>query len=133
MSAMLVRAAIQVAAAAIGLLVAKVAVDDMSLSWGSFLLVVVVFGALQAVLAPFVAKVTARQAPALLSAVGLLTTLLALIATSILTDGLAIRGATTWLLVALIVWLVTMVAALLLPVLLGKAGVRHGAQRRSRR
>ena len=43
--------------------------------------------------------------------------------TDLVSDGLTIRGATTWILATLIVWLATMLASILLPVILVKAGV----------
>lgn len=126
-----IRAGLFLASAAIGLLVAKAVVDGMTISWGSFVLVVVLFAVLQSVLAPFFAKTAARNAPALLGGVGLFTTLVALGVTSLVTDGLTIDGATDWFLAALVVWLVTMVATLLLPIILVKAGVERVREARS--
>lgn len=127
----LVRAGIFLGSAAVGLLVASLLVDQMSISAASFLVVVVIFAALQSVLAPFLAKTTARNAPALLGAVGLLSTFLALLITTVVSDGLSISGASSWLVASLIVWLVTMLATLLLPWLLVKAGVQQARQRRA--
>jgi hypothetical protein len=128
---MLVRALVLLLASSIGLLVAKVTLDDMTITWGSFLLVVAVFTVLQSVLAPFFAKTTARNAPALLGGVGLLSTFVALVVTAVVSDGLTITGASTWLFASLIVWLVTMLATLLLPILLVKLGLQAAAERRS--
>jgi uncharacterized membrane protein YvlD (DUF360 family) len=127
----LVRAGIFLGSAAVGLLVASLLVDQMSISATSFLIVVVIFAALQSVLAPFLAKTTARNAPALLGAAGLLSTFLALLITTVVSDGLSISGASSWLVASLIVWLVTMLATLLLPWLLVKAGVQQARQRRA--
>jgi len=52
-----------------------------------------------------------------IGAVALIATLVSLIVTDLLTDGLSISGVTTWILAALIVWLAALVAALLLPFL----------------
>ncbi len=125
-----VRAAIFLVSAAIGLLVAMWTLDKMSIDAGSFLLVVVVFAVLQSVLAPFLAKTAARNAPALLGGIGLVTTFVSLLITALVTDGLSIDGASTWLLASLIVWLVTMVATLLLPFVLVKAGIESARERR---
>lgn len=127
----LVRAAIFLASSAIGLLVAKLVLDDMTIDATSFLAVVVIFAVLQSVLAPFIAKVTARNAPALLGATGLISTFLALLVADVVSDGMSITGASTWLLATLIVWLVTMLATLLLPIILVKAGVENARDRRS--
>ena len=83
-------------------------------------MVVVIFATGQAILSPFMAKVAMRNAPALLGGVGLFTTFIALLITSLLSDGLTIDGADTWVFATLVVWIVTMLATLLLPLLLGK-------------
>ena len=126
----LIRAAIFLASAAIGLLVAKLVLDDMTIDASAFVVVVVIFAVLQSVLAPFIAKVTARNAPALLGATGLISTFLALLVADVVSDGMSISGASTWLLATLIVWLVTMLATLLLPIILVKAGVENARNRR---
>jgi Mycobacterial 4 TMS phage holin, superfamily IV len=129
---LLVRALVIAASAAIGLLVANAILDDMSLTWQTFVLDVVIFAALQAILAPFIAKVAHRNAPALLGGVGLITTLIALIITHAVSDGgLRITGAATWLYAALIVWLVTMIATVLLPTLVVVKKVRRSKERRN--
>lgn len=127
----LVRSAIFLASSAIGLLVAKLTLDGMSIDASSFIAVVVVFAVLQSVLAPFFAKMTARNAPAVLGATGLISTFVALLVTDIVSDGLTITGVDTWLLATLIVWITTMLATLFLPILLVKVGVENARQRRS--
>lgn len=128
---LLVRAGVLLLASAIGLLVAMLVVDGMSIDAAGFLLVVVIFTGLQSVLAPFIAKVAARNAPAVLGAVGLITTYLSLLVTTLVSDGLAISGTADWMLATLIVWLVTMLATLLLPIVLVKLGVQAASARRS--
>jgi uncharacterized membrane protein YvlD (DUF360 family) len=127
---LLVRAAIFIGSAAIGLLVADAVLDDMSVSWTSLVVVAAIFAAIQSVIAPFLVKVTARNMPALVGGVGLFSVLIALMVTSWISDGLQISGAGTWLLAGLIVWLVTMIATLLLPVILVKLGVEAARDRR---
>jgi len=120
----LVRAAIFFASSAVGLVVANALLDGMTIdSLTSFLWVVVIFTVLQSLFAPFLTKVTARNASALVGAVGLLSTFLALLVAATISDGLSIDGASTWLYASLIVWLVTMLATLLIPVILVKMGV----------
>jgi hypothetical protein len=126
----LVRAAIFFVSTAIGLLVAKLVLDDMSIDATAFLVVVVIVAVLQAVLAPFIARTTARNAPALLGAAGLISTFIALVIANVVVEGLTIKGVTTWILATLIVWLVTMIAAFLLPVILVKLGLEQARQRR---
>lgn len=119
----LVSAALFLAAAAVGLLVANAVLDDFSVSASSFLWVVVIFAVLQAVLAPFLLKTTRNNAPALVGATGLLATYIALIVTSVVSDGLVISGLSTWLVAGLIVWLASMLAAFLLPLIFVKKAV----------
>jgi hypothetical protein len=125
-----IRAAVFLASAAIGLLVAMAVVDDMTINWSSFVIVVVVFALLQSILTPFITQAAQRNAPALVGGVGLISTLISLLLTALISDGLEIDGAGAWLRAALIVWLVTMVATLLLPIILVKAGISAAAERR---
>ncbi len=125
-----VRTAIFLAAAALGLLAAHLILDDMTISFGGFLITVVVYAVVQSVVAPFLAKFAARNARAFLGGVGLVATFVALVAASLVGDSLQIRGATTWVLATLIVWLVTAVATLVLPFALVKAGVQSARARR---
>lgn len=127
----LVRAVVFLASSAIGLLVALAVLDGMSIDATSFVTVVVIFAVLQSVLAPFFAKTTARSAPALLGATGLISTFVALLVAELVSDGFTITGADTWLFATLIVWIVTMLATLLLPIILVKMGVENARERRS--
>jgi hypothetical protein len=126
----LVRAAIFLVSTAIGLLVAKLVLDDMSIDATAFLVVVVIVAVLQAVLAPFIAKTTSRNAPALLGAAGLISTFIALVVANVAVDGLTITGVSTWIFATLIVWLVTMIAAFLLPLILVMFGLEQARDRR---
>jgi putative membrane protein len=117
---LLISAVVWLASAAIGLLIAKLVLEDMAIDLGSFLFVVVIFAVLQAVLSPFTARVAMRNAPALLGGAGLITTFVALLITSLLSDGLTIEGLDTWVFATLIVWIATMLATLVLPLLVGR-------------
>jgi uncharacterized membrane protein YvlD (DUF360 family) len=127
----LVNAAVFLAAAAVGLLVAVAVVDGMSIDAMSFISVVVIFAVLQAVLMPFMASVARRHAPVLLGGIGLVTTFVALLVTELISDGLSISGVWDWLLAALIVWIATMIATIVVPFILVKAGVESARERRS--
>ena len=125
----LVRAGIFFVSTAIGLLIAKIVLDDMSIDATAFLVVVLVVALLQAIFAPFVSKTTERNAPALLGGVGLISTFLALVIANVFVDGLTITGVSTWIFATLIVWLVTMIAAFILPFILVKAGISAARDR----
>ena len=126
----LVRTAIFLVSAAVGLLVTASLVDGFDVSAGGFLTAVVLFAVIQSVLAPFIAKVTARNASALLGGVGLLSTFVALWLTALIGDSLTIDGgASTWIAATVIVWLATALATLLLPLILVKVGIEAARNR----
>ncbi|MGB7962797.1 MAG: hypothetical protein WCF12_07550, partial [Propionicimonas sp.] len=79
----------------------------------------------QAVLAPFFARTFRRNAEALLGAVGLITTFVSLLITTMISSGMEINGASTWLFASLIVWLATMLATVLLGLLVAKKVVKE--------
>ena len=121
---MVVRALVFLASAAVGLFVAAALVDGVRVGTSGLLTAIVVFAVLQSVLAPFFATVAARNAPAFLGGIGLLTTFVALFTASQLTTGLSISGGVgTWIAATVVVWLATAVATLALPLLLAKAGL----------
>lgn len=120
----LVRAVVFLVSAAVGLLVAAAVVDGVSVGASGLVAAVVVFAVLQSVLAPFFAKVAARNAPAFLGGIGLVSTFVALLAATTITDSLSIMGgAVTWLAATVVVWLATALATLALPVLLAWVGL----------
>ncbi len=113
----LVRTLIALVANAVGLIVAAIVLDDVELDATSFVVAVVIFTGVFVLLQPFLAVNLRRMGPGMLGVVSLLATLVSLIVTDLLTDGLSISGVLTWILAALIVWLVALVATLLLPFL----------------
>ena len=127
----LIRAVVYLVAAAIGLLVASLVLDGFSVSASSFLYVVVIFAVVQSVITPLITQATGRNAPALAGGASLFSALIALIVTAAISDGLTIDGLGTWIGAAVIIWLVSMVAAFLLPLLLVKMGVQHVRERRA--
>lgn len=114
----LVRMAVFLGSAAIGLLVASLVIPGVSVSVSGFVTTVVVFALAQSVLAPFIAKMASRYASAFLGGIGLVSTLVALLLATVLTHGLSIRGLGSWVSATVVVWLVTALATLLLPLLL---------------
>lgn len=103
--------------AAVGLLVAQLALTGFHLDARSFVIDVVIFTVLQSILSPLLVKIAAKNAPKAIGAVGLVSTFLALLLTTWLSDGMTIDGAQTWLFATLIVWIVTLLVALFLPAL----------------
>lgn len=127
---LLIRTIIFFASSAVGLVVADLLLDDMSVKAGGFLIALVIFAVLQTVIAPFIARVTAKNATALLGGAGLISTFIALVVAHVVGDSIEISGASTWIAATVIVWLATALATLLIPVILVKMGVR--AARRNR-
>ena len=121
---LLVRTLIFFASSAVGLIVADLLLDDMSVSASGFLITLAIFAVLQTVIAPFIARVTARNASALLGGAGLISTFIALAVAAVVGDSLQISGVSTWLIATVIVWLATALATLLIPLVLVKLGVR---------
>jgi len=127
---LLIRAAINLVSAAIGLLVANAVLDDLEVTASGFVLTVVIFALAQAILSPFILVVVKRNAEAFLGGVGIVSTLVALWIASLFGDALTISGLATWLIAAVIVWLAAALASFLLPFLLVKAGVENARERR---
>lgn len=114
---LVVRTVIAVAANAVGLIVAALVLDRMEIDVTSFVVAVVIFTVVFAVLQPFLAVQLRRLGPAALGGVSLIATLVALVITDLVSDGFTISGVTTWILAALIVWLGALIAAFVLPYL----------------
>jgi hypothetical protein len=127
---LLIRTIIFFASSAIGLIVADLVLDDMTVHASGFVLTVVIFAVLQTVISPFIARITAKNATALLGGVGLIATFVALAVAHAVGDSLEISGVATWIAATVIVWLATALATLLIPVILVKLGVQ--AARRNR-
>lgn len=123
----LFRTVIFLVSAGLGLIVADLVLDDFVIEWDrwwGFVICIVIFAVLQSVLSPWIAKLARRYAPVLLGGIGIFSTLAALIIVVLLPiGGLRISGAVGWLLGAVIVWLITAVASLLLPLVFLKKKV----------
>jgi uncharacterized membrane protein YvlD (DUF360 family) len=114
---LLVRMLIAFVSNAVGLIVAAAALDGMSLNSTGFLVAVAVFTVAFALMQPFLFA-SFRLAPGpVLGGVALIATLISLIVTELLTDGLSIRGVGTWIAATVIVWLASVLAAFILPFL----------------
>jgi uncharacterized membrane protein YvlD (DUF360 family) len=114
---LLVRTAVALAANAVGLIIAAWALDGMELDGAAFVLAVVIFTIAFAVLTPFLAVQLRRLGNGAIGATALIATLVSLILTDLISDGLSIDGVGTWIAAAVIVWLAALVAAFVLPFL----------------
>lgn len=89
----------------------------MDMTAGGFLIAVAIFTVAMALALPFLASVLRRRRSAALGGVALIATLAALIVTTIVSDSLSISGVGTWVAAAVIVWAVSLLAGVVLPLL----------------
>lgn len=106
---------------AVGLALAALLLDGFSVTTAAFVSVVILFTVIEVVLDPLVLKLSIQYAPVLRGGVALVTTLIGLIAVTVVSDGLVVEGATAWVVGTLIVWLGGVLAALLLPLFIFKS------------
>ncbi|MDV7356580.1 hypothetical protein R4282_26645 [Rhodococcus oxybenzonivorans] len=112
----LIQAVIFLGSAAIGLLAAVWLLPEVSITAAGFIGTVVLFALAQSILAPFITKVTERNAPAFLGGIGLVSTFVSLVLVNLF-GAMSITGWQSWVFATLIVWLVTAVATLVLPLI----------------
>jgi putative membrane protein len=113
----LIRTVIVLVANAVGLLVAASLLEGMQLDAGGFVVAVVVFTIVFALMQPFLASQFQRRGSAALGGVSLIASLIALIVTDLVSDGLSIDGVGAWVGAAVIVWAASLLAAFILPFL----------------
>ncbi len=113
-------AAVALIADAIALLVAQVLVDGMSLTAVGFVLAVVIFALVSLLIEPLIRQVALKNAPALLGSTSLVATLISLVVTSLFSDSLTISGIGAWIWVTVLVWAVSLVARMVLPLIIFK-------------
>lgn len=129
----LFRALLYLVSAGLGLIVADLLLPGFQIQWDrwwGFVICILIFAVLQSVLSPFISKLADRYAPVLMGGIGIVSTLVALIVVVLLPiGGLRITDAAGWILGAVIVWIVTALGSVLLPMIFIK---RRVAERRSR-
>lgn len=117
---LLISAALHLGANAVGLAVAALVLEDMSIDVTAFLVAVAIFTAVEVVSRPYFVSLAMKGASYLQGATALVATLTGLIITALISDGLRIEGITTWIAATLIVWAAALAAALLLPIIFVK-------------
>ena len=118
----MVRAAVLPASWSLGLIVTAGIVPGVSLSVAGFILAVVAFAVMQAILSLPLVKLPRWYVPLFLGSTGLASTVVALILASILVPGFTIGGMRSWLATTLVVWLVTTIGAITLPEVVTREG-----------
>lgn len=114
---LIVRTAILLVANAVGLIVASLVLSGFDIDVTGFIVAVVIFTVVLALMQPFLASSLRRRGSTALGGVSLIATLVALIITSLITDGFSIDGIGTWIAAAVIVWVAALLAAFILPYL----------------
>lgn len=120
MMRMLAQLVLAVLANAVGLLAASVLLEGFSIDAMSFVVVVLVFSATTTILSPLIFKIALTNASYLVGGIALVTTFVGFVVTDVLTDGLSINGLSTWVVATLVVWLASVVASLVLPLMMFK-------------
>jgi hypothetical protein len=123
----LISGVLHLAANALGLVVATLALDDMEIDAAAFIVAVLLFTAVEVLVEPLLRQMALRNANALAGATALAATFIGLVVTDLLSDGLSISGAWTWVVATLIVWLAALLAAFILPLIFLK---RRAEERR---
>jgi uncharacterized membrane protein YvlD (DUF360 family) len=114
---LVVRTLIALAGNAIGLIAAAVLLDGVDIDATSFLVAVVIFTVVFAIIQPFLAVQLRRAGSAALGGVALIATLVSLIVTDLVSDGFSISGVGNWIAATVIVWVVSLLAVFILPFL----------------
>ena len=116
---------------AVALVVTALLLDDMALDVSGFLLAVVLFTVIEVLVEPFFRQQAILKAPALLGSTALVATLSSLIVTTLISDGLRISGAFTWVLATVLVWAISLAGELLLPLVMFKRVLAEARARRN--
>ncbi len=119
---LLARTAVNLIANAIGLWVASLILGDerMSLPASGFIVAVLIFTGVELLVTPMIRQMALKQSSALLGSTALVATLVSLIVATIVTSGMNITGISTWVLATVIVWAVSLVGVIVVPMFLFK-------------
>ena len=111
---------ISLIADAVALIVAALTLENLNLDGVGFVIAIAIFAGCEMLITPLVRQVAIKQAPAILGSTALVATLISLILTNVLSNGLRISGISTWVLATMIVWIVSLTVKLLLPLVMFK-------------
>ncbi|KIP88297.1 membrane protein [Microbacterium sp. MEJ108Y] len=121
MITLLFRALMYLVSAGLGIIAADLLLEGFQIEWDKwwgFVVCIVIFAILQSVLAPWVSRMADRYAPVLMGGIGIFSTLISLVIVVLLPiGGLRIVDLSGWLLGSVIVWLITALGSVLLPLI----------------
>ena len=113
----LIKLLLELAGNALGLLLAAAILDNMEIDGAAFVVAILIFTGVAVITKPLITKMAVKNAEALQGSSALITTFIALVLTALISDGLSIDGFDTWIFATLIVWLVTLIAGIILPMI----------------
>ena len=124
----LIATGIRLLANAIGLIVAALILDGMSITGIGFVIAVAIFTVSEILFEPLLTKMAIKNVPALRGGIALVTTFIGLIITVLLSklfdlNAITISGVSTWFLATMIVWIAALLAGIILPIFLVKKAV----------
>lgn len=110
---------------ALGIWITSLLVPGFVLSVWGFTTTVLFFTVAQIILAPLMLKISIKHLPAMRGGVQLVTIFVVLILTVWFTEALRINGISAWVVSPLIIWVVTLAAGILLPMVLFKKALNR--------
>jgi len=105
----LIRLAVFIGSAALGLVLAALLIPGFHVHPTGFIVAILVFAIAQAVIEWLIERIFHRSAPTVAGIAGLASTFVALWIATLLSDGLSFDGVGAWILAAVVVWLTTAV------------------------
>jgi len=105
------------AANGVGLLVAILLLDGFNATFLGFVVAVLIFSVVQAILRPLIERLSKERLPQIMGGIALVTIFLGLWITGLLVGGLTIGGLSNWFAATLLIWLGSLGAFILLPMM----------------
>lgn len=129
MMKLLISLASYLIANAVGLLVAVLILPGFTIDFTAFVVAVLIFSAFQTIAGPLVTKISLKQVPQLVGGISLVTIILGLLFTSLIMPAMTIGGVANLLAATLLVWLGSLIAAILLPIYVFKSLAENRKER----
>jgi uncharacterized membrane protein YvlD (DUF360 family) len=117
----LISTAAHLAGNAVGLLLATLLLDGFNIAPLAFVIVTVIFTAIEVVALPLITRLSMKNMPSLMGGVALVTTFVGLWITSLFVQGMTLGGLANWLAATLLVWIGALIAGIVLPIFVFKS------------
>ena len=117
----LISTAAHLAGNAVGLLLATLLLDGFTIAPLAFVIVTVIFTAIEVVALPLITRLSMKNMPSLMGGVALVTTFVGLWITSLFVQGMTLGGLANWLAATLLVWIGALFAGIVLPIFVFKS------------